>query len=122
MVYNQLSEYALSVTSVVDSLAAKFWPGPLTIILKANLEILPKVVTAQTGFVGIRAPKHPYARSLLKESKLPIGAPSANLFAHVSPTSPAHVFNDFYDQDITLVDGDRCEFGVESTVVKIIET
>lgn len=102
-------------------LTKKFWPGPLTIILKANLDKLPAVVTAQTGFVGIRAPKHPYARSLLKESKLPIGAPSANLFAHVSPTSAAHVFNDFYNQDITLIDGDRCEFGVESTVVKIIE-
>ena len=79
------------------------------------------MVTAQTGFVGIRSPKHPYARSLLKESKLPIGAPSANLFAHVSPTSSVHVFNDFYGQDISLVDGDRCEFGIESTVTKIVE-
>ena len=58
----------------------------MTIILKANLDILPPIVTAQTGFVGIRAPKHPFARKLIEHSKLPIGAPSANLFSHVSPT------------------------------------
>jgi len=78
-------------------------------------------VTAQTGFVGIRAPKHPYARSLIEASKLPIGAPSANLFSHVSPTEPVHVFNDFYDCPISIVDGERCEFGVESTVIKLVE-
>jgi L-threonylcarbamoyladenylate synthase len=66
---------------------------------------LPLVVTAQTGFVGIRSPKSKYARQLIERSGRPIGAPSANLFSHVSPTSPVHVFNDFYDQEITIVDG-----------------
>lgn len=73
--------------------------------MKANLNILPKVVTAQTGFVGIRSPKSKYARLLIEKSKRPIGAPSANLFSHVSPTSAVHVLNDFYDQDIAVVDG-----------------
>ena len=103
-------------------LTNKYWPGPLTIILKANLEILPGIVTAQTGFVGIRAPKHPFARKLIESSQLPIGAPSANLFSHVSPTEPVHVFNDFYDCQLSIVDGDRCQFGVESTVVKLFES
>ena len=93
-------------------LTKHFWPGPLTIILKANLDILPMIVTAQTGFVGIRSPKHPYARKLIEASGLSIGAPSANLFSHVSPTEPVHVFNDFYDCPISIVDGERCEFGV----------
>lgn len=93
----------------------------MTVILKANLSILPKVVTAQTGFVGIRSPKCKYARLLIESSERPIGAPSANLFSHVSPTSAVHVLNDFYDQDITIVDGERCEYGVESTVVKIVD-
>lgn len=105
---------------VFELLTKQFWPGPLTIILKANLEKLPLIVTAQTGFVGIRAPKHPYARSLIEASKLPIGAPSANLFSHVSPTEPVHVFNDFYDCPISIVDGERCEYGVESTVIKLV--
>ena len=104
---------------VFDVLTNKFWPGPLTIILKANLEILPSIVTAQTGYVGLRSPKHPYARQLIAESGVPIGAPSANLFSHVSPTEPVHVLNDFWDQDLAIVDGDRCEFGVESTVVRL---
>lgn len=83
------------------------------------MDVLPKTITAQTGFVGIRAPKHPYARKLLEAAQKPIGAPSANLFSHVSPTSSVHVFNDFYDQPINIVDGDRCEYGIESTVIKI---
>lgn len=77
-------------------LTKRFWPGPLTVILKANLSLLPMMVTAQTGYVGVRAPKHSYARELITASGVPIGAPSANLFSHVSPTEPVHVFNDFY--------------------------
>lgn len=69
---------------------------------------MPKVVTAQTGFVGIRSPKSKYARQLIAASQKPIGAPSANLFSHVSPTSATHVLNDFYDQDIAIVDGHMC--------------
>lgn len=89
--------------------------------MKANLEQLPSVITAQTGFVGIRSPKHPYARKLLEAAQRPIGAPSANLFSHVSPTSSVHVFNDFYDQPINIVDSGRCEYGIESTVIKLSE-
>ena len=63
------------------------------------------MVTAQTGFVGLRSPKCKYARLLIEQSKRPIGAPSDNLFSHVSPTSAVHVMNDFYDQEVTIVDG-----------------
>ena len=52
-------------------------------------------------------------------SQRPIAAPSANLFSHVSPTSAIHVFNDFYDKDVSIIDGENCEFGIESTVVKL---
>ena len=52
---------------------------------------------------------------------MPIGAPSANLFSHVSPTEPVHVFNDFFDCRIAIVDGERCQYGVESTVIKLVE-
>jgi tRNA A37 threonylcarbamoyladenosine synthetase subunit TsaC/SUA5/YrdC len=64
--------------------------------MKANLEKIPLVVTAGTGYVGVRFPKHEIARKLIELSG-PIAAPSANLFTHVSPTSSVHVFNDFYD-------------------------
>lgn len=52
-------------TKLYELLAKQFWPGPLTMILKADLELLPLIVTAQTGFVGIRVPKHPFARKLI---------------------------------------------------------
>lgn len=109
-----------SVRALFLLLTSKFWPGPLTVILKANLEVLPMIVTAQTGFVGVRAPKHAVARKIIELSGLPIGAPSANLFSHVSPTQPVHVFNDFYNCPISIVDGERCQYGVESTVIKLI--
>ena len=80
------------------------------------------VVTAQTGYVGIRCPNHPFFRRLLQKSGLPIGAPSANLFSHVSPTEAVHVFNDFWKDDVCIVDGGKCEFGIESTVLKITDT
>ncbi|KAL4496957.1 hypothetical protein ABPG72_002113 [Tetrahymena utriculariae] len=114
------------VKEVYDFLADNFWPGPLTIILKANFNIIPRVVTAQTDFVGIRCPQHEVARRLIRIAQRPIAAPSANLFAHVSPTSAVHVFNDFYDQNICIINDPvqelpSCEFGIESTVVKIEE-
>ncbi|KAL4445280.1 hypothetical protein ABPG74_022093 [Tetrahymena malaccensis] len=114
------------VKEVYDFLADNFWPGPLTIILKANFNIIPRVVTAQTDFVGIRCPQHEVARRLIRIAQRPIAAPSANLFAHVSPTSAVHVFNDFYDQSISIINDPvqelpSCEFGIESTVVKIEE-
>lgn len=102
-VLDQQQALELAVTTAEEkkmfmALTDKFWPGPLTVILKANLDKLPLVVTAGTGFVGLRSPKHLTARKLIELSGLPIGAPSANLFGHVSPTEPIHVFNDFYDQ------------------------
>lgn len=107
-------------------LAGKFWPGPLTIITKA-VGVLPDCITACTGFVGLRVPNHPIARKILCASKLPIAAPSANRFGHVSPTKASHVFDDLgKNRGVSaIVSGDdgsiveTCEHGIESTVLKI---
>lgn len=101
------------------TLTDHFWPGPLTVILKANEKISPKI-TADTGYVGIRYPSHPTAQELINQSERPIVAPSANIFCHVSPTSPVHVFNDLYNKDLTIIDGTTSSFGVESTIIKIL--
>lgn len=101
-------------------LTDRFWPGPFTCVLKADLTKIPFIVTASTGYVGVRYPKNETAQALIRASQRPIAAPSANLFSHVSPTSPVHVFNDFYDQEVQIIDGSNCEFGIESTVVKIL--
>lgn len=108
---------------VCEQLAEKFWPGPLTIIFKAK-SIVPLSVTAGSGYVGLRSPKHPIARLLLEECGLPIAAPSANRFGHVSPTSAEHVYNDLKDENITILRDNikltgGCTIGIESTVCRV---
>ncbi|CAM9599160.1 unnamed protein product [Chrysoparadoxa australica] len=94
-------------------LAAQFWPGPLTLIVRA-CSSLPLCVTASTGFVGVRCPNHPIALGLLKAAAVPVCAPSANRFGHVSPTSAAHVLDDLGSQPIAVLDDSKGEGVVES--------
>ena len=101
-----------------DRLAAEFWPGPLTLVARAAAHV-PEQVTAGTGFVGVRVPAHPVAQRLLRVARVPVAAPSANLFGHVSPSSAAHVLADLGAADVCILDGGRCSVGVESTIVKI---
>ncbi|CAM9232071.1 unnamed protein product, partial [Pylaiella littoralis] len=106
---------------LLDLLGEKLWPGPLTLILKAA-ETVPLCITAGTGFVGVRCPAHPVTRQLLSLAGVPVAAPSANRFGHVSPTQAAHVMEDLGGSDILILDGDAsgaCGLGIESTVAKI---
>ena len=81
------------------------------------------LITADTGYIGIRVPNHQIAQKLLQVSGLPIAAPSANKFGHVSPTKAEHVYKDFYkDSEVLILDGGSCDFGIESTVLKITDT
>jgi len=99
-------------------LADTFWPGPMTVVMKANLKIIPMVHTGGTGFIGVRCPNNKIALKMI-QAGVPIGAPSANLFGHVSPSKPIHVFNDLYNKNIDLINGNSTINGVESTVLKI---
>lgn len=105
---------------VYESLAKAFWPGPLTLILPSHPVRIASVVTGGSGWVGLRCPNHPVALSLLQECNVPVAAPSANLFGHVSPTGAQHVLSDFPDVDnLLIVDGGECGIGIESTVIRI---
>jgi L-threonylcarbamoyladenylate synthase len=118
---SQILEYSIvseTEKKLVEFFDKNFWPGPLTMVVRANPKYISPVLTASTDFVGFRIPNHPIARRLLEESQVPIAAPSANIFGHVSPTSSAHVFNDFWNQNITIIDGGVSEWGVESSVIK----
>lgn len=111
---------------IFTTLSAKFWPGPLTQIVKASSRI-PLAVTANTGFVGIRCPNHPLALALLQRAQVPVAAPSANRFGHVSPTRAIHVLADLAEKGVMVLDGEEtsdqsCEFGIESTVIKLEQT
>lgn len=106
--------------SAHESLGRTFWPGPLTLILPCDSKLIVPAVSAQTGWVGLRCPSHPVARRFLELCDCPVAAPSANLFGHVSPTSAQHVYDDFPDVDnLWIVDGGACGFGIESTVVRL---
>ena len=111
------------VRIIFDVLSKNFWPGPLTIVLKQKT-IVPMLVSANTGFIGVRVPSHPIARKLLDYCGLPIAAPSANRFGHVSPTCSQHVLDDLGEHEILILDDDinnLCDIGIESTVIKIVD-
>lgn len=121
---------------IFDTLTDKFWPGPLTLVLKARPDV-PLKVSAGTGFVGVRSPAHAVAAALLEAAQLPIAAPSANRFGHVSPTTAAHVLADLGATPIAVLDAEgqtsaaaaaggspgpaTCSVGIESTVVGVSE-
>lgn len=116
-----LGEWVASIPESARALAARFWPGPLTVILRRAPRV-PDAVTGGQGTVGIRCPSHPIARSLLAEfarvGSGGVAAPSANKFGHVSPTQAQHVREEF-GPDLMVLDGGACEVGLESTIVDL---
>jgi len=112
----------------LQALCDNFWPGPLTLVAKAAKNV-PQILMANTGYVACRSPSHSIARSLIDKAMVPIAAPSANKFGHVSPTRAHHVYDDLLHEDVWIVDPKEkqdsasstsvCDVGVESTVAKI---
>jgi L-threonylcarbamoyladenylate synthase len=113
---DQIAILTPSTRTVADQLIAAFWPGPLTLLLPRTSAI-PDAVTAGRPLVGVRIPAHPIALALLRETGLPIAAPSANRFGHTSPTAAAHVLEDLDGRIDAVLDGGPCTVGVESTVL-----
>lgn len=114
---------AHSVPDFAVALMAAFWPGPLTLILPRRPEVAAVAAGGQDS-VGVRCPAHPVAQSLLKAARahgvLGVAAPSANRFGRVSPTTAAHVAEEFAelgDEQLLILDGGACPVGIESTIV-----
>jgi len=106
----------------LEALAARFWPGPLTVVLPRRAEV-PAAAAGGRGSIAVRVPAHPIARSLLEAFGSPISAPSANRSGHVSATSAAHVLADFpREPGLLVLDGGSCPVGVESTVLDLTST
>lgn len=97
-------------------LARRFWPGPLTLVLPKK-GVVPGIVTSGGPTVAIRAPAHPLARRLLRLARIPLAAPSANLFGYISPTTADHVREGLGARIPHILDGGACAVGVESTVL-----
>ena len=116
-----MEEYCLEVPPQAKTLAARFWPGPLTIVLKAKEEI-PPVVLAGGDTVGLRCPDHPRTLELLRLTALPFAAPSANPSGEESPKDAQKVLAYFDGKIEGVIDGGSCGIGRESTLISLAET
>jgi L-threonylcarbamoyladenylate synthase len=102
----------------IASLAERFWPGPLTLILPRQPAV-PDLVTAGLDTVGVRVPGHSAARALIRAAGTPIAAPSANPFGYVSPTRAEHVVAQLGGAVDLVLDGGPCRVGLESTILSL---
>jgi L-threonylcarbamoyladenylate synthase len=122
-----LDAWAREVPAEARTLAASFWPGPLTLVLKRSARAR-DVVTGGQDTVGLRAPAHPWARALLAafagaDRTRAVVAPSANSFGRISPTTAAHVRADLGEKPAgkvdMILDGGPCPVGIESTIIDL---
>jgi L-threonylcarbamoyladenylate synthase len=117
----QLKSLAERIPHKARILADKFWPGPLTIIVRKKKEV-PYSVTAGLNSVAIRMPSNEIARELIERSGTPIAAPSANLSGKPSPTHHSHAIEDLKGRADAIIKGGETEIGLESTVIDMTRT
>lgn len=112
----RVTDWAREFPEPAKRLAARFWPGPLTLVLPRAPGV-PDEVTGGQDTVALRVPAHPLAQSLLARFGGGIAAPSANRYGRVSPTRAAHVREELGDRVALVLDGGPCDVGLESTIV-----
>lgn len=113
-----LKRLARDIPEITEKIIGKFWPGPLTVVLKKS-KIVPKITTGGLDTVAIRMPKNKIANLLIKESGVPLAAPSANFFGKPSPTLAKHVSEDLAGRISLILDGGKTKIGIESTVIDL---
>lgn len=116
----QLYKLVKSVSDRDQLIIDAFWPGPLTLIFKKS-DIVPDIVSGGLDTVAIRMPSNDVALKLLRETLIPMAAPSANLSGKPSPTSAKHVIDDLNDKIDMIIDGGEVEIGIESTILDLTE-
>ena len=111
-----LERVARDISPLARRLMARFWPGPLTLVLRKQPQV-PGLVTAGLPTVAVRMPSHPIARALIERTGRPLAAPSANPFGYLSPTRAEHVDRLLGDAVDAILDGGATDLGIESTIV-----
>ena len=114
----EIGRYACEIPDAAETLAKKYWPGPLTMVFRARPEI-PEIVRAGGSTIGLRCPDHPLTLQLLREAGIPFAAPSANLSGGKSPKTAEDVLAVFQGQIDAVVDGGPCTIGTESTILDL---
>jgi L-threonylcarbamoyladenylate synthase len=115
---DMVNQVAAEWPLAAQRLAEQFWPGPLTLVVRKAKQV-PSEVTAGLETVGIRMPNHPVALELIRRAGVPIAAPSANKFTHVSPTTAEHVRASLGDRIDMILDAGACHVGIESSVLSL---
>ena len=114
----RVAQVAEKARPLVERLIAKFWPGPLTIVLPRR-EMVPSIVTAGLETIALRMSAHPLFGEVVRAFGRPLAAPSANRFGRISPTAAAHVMEELSGRIPLIVDGGATEHGIESTVIAV---
>lgn len=114
----QIDQWAVDIPESAWRLAAAFWPGPLTIVLRRSDKAAP-AVTGDLETIGLRVPSHPVAQQVLQAFGGGLAAPSANRFGRVSPTTADHVREELGDRVELVLEGGPCTIGLESTIVDL---
>jgi len=115
---DMLDQIATDITELEYKLMDAFWPGPFTIILNKK-EIVPGLVTGGLDTVAVRMPANIIANKLIQYAGLPIAAPSANISGKPSGTCLEDIYSELADKMDYIIDGGKCEVGLESTVIKV---
>lgn len=113
-----LTRYCAEIPAAAYALAERFWPGPLTMILKRQNNV-PDVTTGGLNTVGVRCPNHPVTLAIIAAAGVPVAAPSGNLSGRPSPTCARHMIEDMDGRIDGIVDGGACGVGVESTIIDL---
>ena len=116
-----LARYCRDVPPEAYALADRFWPGPLTMILKRR-PIVPLRTTGGLDTVGVRCPDHAVTRAIIAAAGVPVAAPSGNTSGRPSPTTAQHMLEDMDGKIDGIVDGGPCAVGVESTIIDMTVT
>ena len=116
----QMDQFCHHIPQAAYDLAARFWPGPLTMVLPAK-DCVPKRTTGGLSTVAVRCPDHALTREIIRLAGVPLAAPSANLSGKPSTTTAQHVLDDHNGKIPLIVDGGSCRVGVESTIVDLTE-
>jgi L-threonylcarbamoyladenylate synthase len=116
---SQAEDVAVEIPPIFYLLAEKFFPGPLTVVLKKH-PLVPSIVSAGLETIALRMPNHEIALELIKSVGQPLVAPSANLSGRPSSTMAKHVIDDFGDSIAAVIDGGKTQYGMESTVINLV--
>ena len=113
-----LSKWVNDIPEYAQQMILAFWPGPLTLVLNSKKNTVSYLVNGGQHSIAIRAPKHDLTQHLLRQLNRPLVAPSANPFGQISPTTALHVAISFPNEDFLILDGGRCEVGIESSIIQ----